>query len=89
METPDGEADYFDGAVSSNGLIFGTYIHGLFHNDAFTKAFINRLRQIRGLPLTGAVTTSRQENYDKLAEIVRQNLDMASVYRIITGRDNG
>lgn len=88
VETPDKKTDYFDGGVNGNGLVFGTYIHGLFHNNAFTKAFLDRMRQIRGLPRGSAVTTSRQENYDKLAEVVRQNLDMTRVYRIIMGKDN-
>ena len=88
-ETPQGKANYFDGAISSNGWIFGTYIHGLFHNANFTHAFLNRLRQLRGLPTAVAISTNRQEQYDKLAEIIRQNLDMSEVYEIALGRNYG
>ena len=33
-----------DGAVSIDGRVFGTYIHGLFDSDEFRQSFINRLR---------------------------------------------
>lgn len=88
-ETPQGEANYFDGAIGSNGWIFGTYIHGLFHNANFTHTFLNRLRQLRGLPTATAISINRQEQYDKLAEIIRQNLDMPQVYKITFGRNYG
>jgi adenosylcobyric acid synthase len=89
LETPQGQADYFDGAVSSDGFVFGSYIHGLFHNASFTHHLLNRLRQIRGLPITSALLTNKQEIYDKLAGIIRQNLNMPQVYEITLGRNHG
>jgi len=89
LETPQGKANYFDGAISSNGWIFGTYIHGLFHNNNFTQAFLNRLRQLRGLPIATAISINRQEQYDKLAEMVRQNIDIPQVYEITFGGSYG
>jgi adenosylcobyric acid synthase len=89
LETPQGKADYFDGAISSNGLILGTCIHGLFHNTDFTHHFLNKLRQLRGLPTTAAISINRQEAYDKLAEIIRQNIDMSQIYNITFGRNYG
>jgi adenosylcobyric acid synthase len=89
LETPQGKADYFDGAVSSNGIIFGSYIHGLFHNADFTHHLLNGLRQLRGLPITSAPSTNKQEIYDKLASIIRENLDMSQVYKLTFGRNHG
>lgn len=89
FETPQGKVDYFDGTVDSNGLIFGTYIHGLFHNIEFTCRLLNRLRQLRRLPGTSAVSINKQEIYDKLADIIRYNLDMSKVYNITLGRSYG
>ncbi len=83
LKTPQGKADYFDGAVSSDRLVFGTYIHGLFHNDAFLHAFWRRLGQLRGLSVATAVSIDKEAHYDKLADLVRQNLDMAQIYNII------
>jgi adenosylcobyric acid synthase len=82
VETPEGKADYFDGAVSKNYLIFGSYIHGLFHNFTFTQALLNRLRQLRGLPVDTGMPVNEDRQYDELARIVRGNLDMRQVYKI-------
>ncbi|MFC2071153.1 cobyric acid synthase [Chloroflexota bacterium] len=87
VETPQGEANYFDGATSNNCLIFGSYIHGLFNNDNFTHALLSRLRQIRGLPAAGTVTINKDKQYDELARIVRENLNMRQVYKIALGRE--
>ncbi len=89
LETPQGKVNYFDGAVSHNGLVFGTYIHGIFHNNEFTRRLLNRLRQLRGLPETSASSINKQEMYDKLADIIRQNLNMSQVYEITFGRSHG
>jgi len=86
VETPQGKTEYPDGAVNSNGLVFGTYIHGLFHNAEFTQALLNRIRELRGLHPINASPLDRQQQYDKLAEIVRLNLDMLRIYEIVLGR---
>ena len=36
--------NYADGAVSPDGTVMGTYVHGLFADDAFRHAFLHRLR---------------------------------------------
>ncbi len=86
IETPQGRADYPDGAVSEDCLTFGSYIHGLFHNLDFTRALLNRLRQFRGLPAATAVPMSKDKQYDELAKVVRQSLNMHQVYDIALGR---
>ncbi len=86
VDTPCGDKNYFDGAISSDGLRFGTYIHGLFHNTEFTQALLHRLRQLRGLPPTTTTPINKQEHYDKLADLVRQNLDMERIYQITLQR---
>jgi adenosylcobyric acid synthase len=87
VETPGAEKDCFDGAISSDGLILGTYIHGLFHNADFTRAFLSRLRQLRGLPAVLTAVLNKEEHYNKLADVVRENLDMPGIYKIILERD--
>jgi adenosylcobyric acid synthase len=88
LETPQGKTGYFDGVVSDNGIIFGSYIHGLFHNNDFTHTLLNRLRKLRGLPEAATVSIDRDEEYNKLAGIVRQNLDIPEIYRIVLGREH-
>jgi adenosylcobyric acid synthase len=82
--TPGGAASYPDGAVNEAGTVFGTYLHGLFHNDGFRRAFLNNLRRSRGLAeAASGAAPSRDREYDKLADLVRSHLDMKAVYRIL------
>lgn len=79
--------EVLDGAVNETGLIFGTYLHGLFDADDFRRAFLNQLRLRKGLaPLQGsyAFWRSQEEAYNKLARLVRENLDMARIYRLLS-----
>lgn len=79
-----------DGAISRDGNVWGTYMHGIFDNDGFRRELIEKLKEEKGinLPLSQNSRLSnyrdiREEGYRRLAEVVRKNLDMESVYRII------
>lgn len=85
-------ADIPEGAVDAAGLVFGTYLHDIFHNDHLRRAFVNWLRRRRGLPalpealdLRAAPDSSalREKRYDELARIVRAHLDMEFIYRLL------
>ena len=41
--SPTGDTT-FDGAISPDGQIEGTYLHGLFNNDAFRSWWLDSLR---------------------------------------------
>ncbi len=84
FETPQGSVDYFDGALNAQGTVLGTYLHGLFHNSGFRQTLLNSLRRNRGLPERwGSTVMEKEKHYDKLAELVRNSLDMAAIYRIV------
>ncbi|MCS6293119.1 MAG: cobyric acid synthase [Nitrospira sp.] len=52
-----GEKAGFDGTVNETGLIWGTYVHGVFDLPEFRRAWINRIRGRKALPpLTAAVS---------------------------------
>ncbi len=75
-----------DGAVRDDGLVMGTYIHGIFDNDAFRRAVIGALRARKGLaPLAAGTDTRSQKerSYDRLAAHVRAHLDMDLIYSIL------
>lgn len=68
--------------------IFGTYIHGIFDNEKFTRNFLNNIRKRKGLePLDYSFSFSefKENEYNKLANLVRENLDMSKVYKIMQG----
>ncbi|PYV42868.1 MAG: hypothetical protein DMG09_01595 [Acidobacteria bacterium] len=68
-----------DGVISSDGFVFGTYVHGLFDNDRFRHAFLRVAREGCGLAAPGQtafVTTERERRIDRLAGHVRSSLDM-------------
>jgi adenosylcobyric acid synthase len=73
-----------DGAVSANGTVVGTMIHGLFQNPSVRQALIARLRRNKGLadpPSTPAEETP--DEYDRLAESVRTSVRMAPLNRLV------
>jgi adenosylcobyric acid synthase len=72
-----------DGAVGQDSRAFGTYVHGLFHDDAFRHSFIAAARSACGLaPIQSRafVTAERDGRIDRLAEHVRNSLDMNLIY---------
>jgi len=84
FETPQGRADNFDGTLNTQGTVLGTYMHGLFHNSGFRQALLNSLRRRYGLPEKwGEAVTGKEQQYDRLAELVRSSLDMAAIYKIV------
>ena len=71
-----GEDTYIsDGAVSADGRVFGTYLHGIFDNASFRTTFLNRIRRQKGLPEGGAATDP-DDPFDLLADHLERHLDM-------------
>jgi len=74
------------GLVTQNGRVWGTYLHGIFDNDAFRRQFLNFLLAPKG---GGASENNlhfarfRQEQFDKLASLLRAHLNMAQIYDFI------
>ncbi|MEW6623430.1 MAG: cobyric acid synthase [Bacillota bacterium] len=82
------EVQLKDGAVARAGKVFGTHIHGLFDNTDLLLSFINSIRIDKGLPpleITELNIFQREKNYDKLAAMVKNHLDMERLYRIMGG----
>lgn len=81
-------ADDTDGAVSPDGRVFGSYIHGIFDNRSFTRGLINGVRQSKGLQtLEGDVMDFRafkEQEYDKLADMMSSHLDLSVIEALLT-----
>ena len=80
----DGEA-VADGAVSADGRVFGTYVHGLFDSFPFAAAFVDRcLRRRRGLGPIGRRGRERHrlasgDRYRHLGDWLRSELDLGPI----------
>jgi len=73
----------FDGAFGEGGRVWGTYMHGVFDSDDFRRGFLNRVRARKDWqPLVSTVLNQDRE-FDKLADIVRKNIDMDMLYKIM------
>lgn len=75
-----------EGAVSTNSRVWGTYLHGILHNDDFRRNWLNEVRLSKGLsPLPAELRFKerREAAFDRLAEHVRTHLDMKKIYEMI------
>jgi adenosylcobyric acid synthase len=73
-----------DGAVSDDGAVVGTLIHGLLENDAVRADLLASLRARRGLPIPAPSRPipTREAEYDRLAEAVRASVDRELLWRL-------
>ncbi len=69
-----------DGAVSEDGLVIGTYLHGIFENENFRNSFLDYLYGRRNMLREQA---SRGDGFDDLAAAVQSNLDMKKIWRML------
>lgn len=74
-----------DGAVSSDGRIWGSYLHGIFGNDRFRRAWLKSL----GWNNSEEINSRRliEESINRLADSVESSLNMEMLDRIIWEND--
>jgi adenosylcobyric acid synthase len=75
-----------DGLERADGLVFGTYLHGIFDNESLTRQLLTRLAAKKGITLQNpqeSVASYKERQYDKLADLVRKSMDMNRVYEIL------
>jgi adenosylcobyric acid synthase len=70
-----------DGAVAKNGLVIGTYLHGIFENENFRNAFLDYLYSRKNL-VRGQGSAPAGEGLSHLARAVEANLDMEKIWRM-------
>lgn len=77
----------FDGVVTKDRNIIGTYFHGIFHNDDFRAVFLNGIRSKKGLEPIGnrsSFAGKKEEGFDLLAKVVRENIQVDRIQKLIT-----
>lgn len=71
----------------SRGNVYGSYVHGIFDSEEAAGIVAAALMKRKGLTDMAAERLDyrayRESQYDKLAEKLRENLDMEEIYRIL------
>ena len=65
-----------EGAVSPDGLVMGSYLHGMFSSDAFRAAFLQSLGVASAVRNHGAEV---EETLNHLAAHIEAHLDVAGL----------
>lgn len=75
----------FCGRMERSEKIWGCYLHGIFDSDEFRRWFIDRLRLNAGLQPVGEIVApyNLELAFDRLANCVRQNVDMDALYALL------
>ncbi|OPX64484.1 MULTISPECIES: cobyric acid synthase [unclassified Methanoregula] len=71
-----------DGLVSSDGLVFGTYMHGIFQNPNAANALLSYLHTKKGL-LFEPIPDASCDPYVSLAAVFEEHVDMDRIVRIL------
>ncbi len=78
------DIELYDGAIKGN--VFGSYLHGIFHNYNFRREFLNYIRKNKGLEKKFGIDpyeTKKDYSIDRLAKIVEENLDMEFIDNLL------
>ena len=71
-----------DGAISADGRVQGTYVHGLFTGDAFRKAWLAQF----GIASSLAYEARIESALDALADHLEAHLDIEQILKIARSR---
>ncbi len=73
--------------------IYGTYVHGIFDQAEIASQIIQELADKKGMELETAAVLDyqklKEKEYDKLAETLREYLDMEAIYGMLREADLG
>ena len=68
------------------GNVYGTYVHGFFDEDDMAFCVVNALAAAKGAALGGTpgdYRSFKETQYNKLADMVREYMDMEAVYGML------
>ena len=71
-----------DGRATDDGLVFGTYMHGLFQNPSAANALLSYLHTKKGLPFE-PVPAAAADPYETLADLFEEHVDMDAVEAMV------
>ena len=75
----------FDGCAKGN--VYGSYLHGFFDNQSCRNAVLSSICEAKGIDFSELSSfdyaSYKEEQYNKLADAVRKNLNMELIYKIL------
>ncbi|MCI8994687.1 MAG: cobyric acid synthase [Lachnospiraceae bacterium] len=80
------ENNRVDALSREDGLVMGSYLHGLFDTPGMAESVIRKLMLDQGLDPADwqfDLEAHKEAEYDKLADLVRRSLDMKKIYEIL------
>jgi adenosylcobyric acid synthase len=85
LRSPGDATARADGAISPDGRIWGTYLHGVFDAPEFRHAFLEHRRAAKGLPsqplaTSSAVTSRLSAELDRFADHLAAHMDVPSLF---------
>ncbi|UJF34477.1 cobyric acid synthase [Paenibacillus hexagrammi] len=84
---PESKVEFHgDGASALDGHVWGTYLHGILHNDSLRLSWLNEIRKWKGLqPVEAGLRFKEKRDmaFDKLADHVRSYLDITRIYEMM------
>ena len=73
--------------ISDGTNVYGSYIHGLFDSASIAEHIVEYLAEKKGVSISGGVfedyQSFKEKQYDKLADTLRQYLDMDEIYGML------
>lgn len=77
-----------EGCVLNNCV--GTYVHGVFDETGFRENYIKKIFDKKGISFdvkTIDIEEYKNSQYDKLADLIRENMDMDKIYEILENKE--
>lgn len=82
LEEAEGEKE--EGSISHDGMVMGSYVHGMFDLPAFRKMFLSKVPEMAGWSAECVdYQRSVEEGLDAVAAVVSASLDMNKVMGIL------
>lgn len=87
IDLEDGRTDAY---MTKDGRIWGSYLHGIFDNEELVFGLVHDIMKEKGIHPSGkhlSVAEYKEAQYNKLADLIRDHLDMERIYRILFGEN--
>lgn len=86
-EEGNGESQGYHEDGAQNGNVYGCYVHGIFDEKLVSEGIVSAILKQKGydtLQIEGKDWNSyKEEQYDQLADILRESLDMKAIYKMM------